>query len=107
LLRLYSSLDDIDRAHARQIEQIDSLIASSETNIIDLQSQREALQRRAASAERAGRDVDARILNELVEVDNESLRLQRLILNKEEEKLQVDADYARQRERLEQLLADD
>lgn len=107
LLRLYSSVKDLDRAHARQIEQIDSLIVSSETNILDLQSEREALERRAATAERAGREVDSRILNELVEVDNESLRLQRLILNKEEEKLQVDADYARQRERLEQLLADD
>ncbi len=107
LLRLYSSVEDLDRAHSRQIAQIDNLIVSSETNIIDLQSQREALQRRAAAAERAGREVDPRILSELVEVDNESLRLQRLILNKEEEKLQVDADYARQRERLKQLLADD
>ncbi|MCL5043385.1 MAG: DUF4124 domain-containing protein [Gammaproteobacteria bacterium] len=107
LLRLYSSVADLDRAHARQIEQIDTLIDSSEANILDLQAQREALERRAAAAERAGREVDARILSELVEVDNESLRLQRLILNKQEEKQHVDADYAHKRERLEQLLADD
>ncbi|SDU35434.1 hypothetical protein [Halopseudomonas salegens] len=107
LLRLYSSVKDLDRAHARQIEQIDSLIASSETNILDLQIQRETLESRAAAAERAGREIDPRILDQLEEVDNESLRLQRLILNKEEEKLDVDAEYARQRERLKQLLADD
>ena len=38
LLRLYSSVADLDRAHARQIEQIDTLIDSSEANILDLQS---------------------------------------------------------------------
>lgn len=106
LLRLYSNVEELDRAEKRQLEQIDSLIATSEANILGLQSQRESLQQRAAAAQRAGREVDARILQELDTIDAESLRLQRLILNKQEEKQQVMADYARLRERLTLLLTD-
>ncbi len=103
LLRLYSDVNDLDRAHARQIAQIDNQIATAESELQALQAQREELQRRAASQERAGRQVEPRLLEQLAELDEESGRLLRLIDSKREEIKDVDRGFAVQRERLSQL----
>ena len=103
LLRLYSSVKDLDRAHARQIAQIDNQIATAESDIEVVQTQREELQRRAADQERAGRQVESRILEQLAGLDEESARLQRLIELKREEAKEADHVFAAQRERLAQL----
>jgi len=100
LLRLYSDASDLDRAHARQVAQIDSLIATSRVNLQALKGQREELERQAAAQERAGRKVDERILTELGEVAAESKRLNRLIEHKRAEIDQVNAGFAAQRDRL-------
>lgn len=104
LLRLYSSPSDLDRAHQRQITQIDNLIATSEGNISVLKDQRDELQARAAAQERAGRQVEAHLIEEMDQVDVEIERLQRLILAKRSEIEDVNDAFARQRERLVALL---
>lgn len=68
LLRLYSSQADLDRAHARQLAQIESLIQSARGEIDGVQDQREALQQRAAVQERAGREIDEQILQDLAQI---------------------------------------
>ncbi|QJD59649.1 DUF4124 domain-containing protein [Pseudomonas sp. gcc21] len=103
LLRLYSDVRDLDRAHARQVAQIDNQIVTAENELEVLQAQREDLQRRAADQERAGRPVEARILESLADLDKESDRLRRLIELKREEITDVDRGFAAQRERLSQL----
>lgn len=103
LLRLYSDVQDLDRAHARQIAQIDSQIATAESEIQALQMQREELQRRAAGQERAGRPVEPRLLEQLANLDEESDRLLRLIDAKRQEVKEVDRSFSVQRERLAQL----
>ncbi|WP_150305862.1 DUF4124 domain-containing protein [Pseudomonas saliphila] len=103
LLRLYSNVKDLDRAHARQIAQIDNQIATAESEIDVVQTQREELQRRAAGQERAGRQVEPQVLDQLADLDEESARLQRLIELKREETKEVDRAFAAQRERLAQL----
>jgi septal ring factor EnvC (AmiA/AmiB activator) len=104
LLRLYSSVPDLERAKTRQLNQIQSLIETTHTNIADLQVQREELQRRAANQQRAGRVVDDVILRELVEVDAETARLERLIAAKQLEMQEVEASFTVSRARLEVLL---
>lgn len=103
LLRLYSDVRDLDRAHARQVAQIDNQIVTAENELEVLQAQREDLQRRAADQERAGRPVEARILESLADLDKGSDRLRRLIELKREEITDVDRGFAAQRERLSQL----
>lgn len=104
LLRLYSSVADLDRAHARQIEQIDNQILTAQGNLQQLAKQRENLQQRAAAQERAGRAVDARILQELNELDSEQRRLNRLIERSQREKAEVNSSFEQRRLRLGTLL---
>ncbi|AQZ94204.1 hypothetical protein BVH74_05300 [Halopseudomonas phragmitis] len=106
LLRLYSSVADLDRAHARQIEQIDNQILTAQGNLQQLAKQRENLQQRAAAQERAGRAVDARILQELDELDSEQRRLNRLIERSQREKSEVNSSFEQRRLRLSTLLGD-
>ena len=104
LLRLYSSQADLDRAHARQLAQIESLIQSARGEIDGVQDRREELQQRAAVQERAGREIDEQILQELAHTDNETQRLERLIEAKQAEIKEVRAKFVHQRARLGFLL---
>lgn len=104
LLRLYSSVPDLERAEKRQLNQIENLIATTRTNIDVLRIQREDLQGRAAAQQRAGREVDEAIIREIAEVDAEVERLQRVIAEKQEEIKGVEASFDVSRARLETLL---
>lgn len=106
LLRLYSSLADLDRAHVRQIQQIETLIATAEAGLLTLQSQRDELQGRAASQERAGRQVDAQLLQQLEHIDSERRSLERQIAANRTEMESVNSAFAGRRERLQHLLRD-
>lgn len=104
LLRLYSSLADLDRAQARQIQQFENQIASARASIAELQQERETLRSQAANHERAGRAVDQAILDQLATVDAETRRQEQRIQRKQSEIVAVQAGYAAQRERLAFLL---
>lgn len=104
LLRLYSSQADLDRAHARQLAQIESLIQAARSEIDGVQDQREGLQERAAVQERAGREIDPQILQHLAHADAETQRLERLIEAKQAEIKEVRANFVHQRARLGYLL---
>lgn len=104
LLRLYSSVPDLERAKKRQLNQIENLIETTRTSITVLQAQREELQRRAAVQERAGREVGEPILRELTALDAETDRLERLIAAKQLEVAAVEASFEVSRGRLEMLL---
>lgn len=106
LLRLYSSVDDLNRAQTRQIQQIESLIASAEAGLLTLQSQRDEVQSRAASQERAGREVDQQLLQRLQAIEAEQQRLERQIARHQQEIERVNQTFAARRERLAQLLVD-
>ena len=106
LLRLYSSVADLDRAHNRQVQQVEALIASAEAGLLTLRSQRDDVQSRAASQERAGREVDAQLLRQLGSIDAERRRLERQIAANRKEIEAVNEAFASRRERLAQLLPD-
>lgn len=104
LLRLYSSLADLDRAQARQIQQFENQIASARASIAELHQERENLRSQAANHERAGRAVDQAILDQLATVNAETLRQEQRIADKQVEIAAAQAAYAAQRERLAFLL---
>lgn len=104
LLRLYSSVPDLERAKKRQLDQIDNLISTTRTSLSVLHTQREELQSRAAAQQRAGREVDESIIREIAEVDAETERLERLITAKQQEIEEVEARFEVRRARLETLL---
>ena len=106
LLRLYSSVADLDRAHQRQIQQIETLIATAEAGLMTLRSQRDDVQSRAASQERAGRKVDPLLLQQLENVEAERRRLERQIRSNRAEIDAVNTAFTSRRERLAQLLPD-
>ena len=106
LVKLYSSVADLDRAHSRQIQQIEGLIASAKGGLQTLRSQRDEVQAQAASQERAGREVDPQLLQRLEAIQAERKRLERLIGRHREEIASVNAAFASRRERLAQLLPD-
>ena len=104
LLRLYSSVDDLDRAHARQIQQIEGLIASARGSLQSLQNQRDEVQSRAASQERAGSAVEPQLLQRLQGIEAERARVERQIARHHEEIASVNDAFASRRERLGKLL---
>ena len=106
LLRLYSSVADLDRAHQRQIQQIETLIATAEAGLMTLRSQRDDVQSRAASQERAGRKVDPLLLQQLENIEAERRRLERQIRSNRAEIDAVNTAFTSRRERLAQLLPD-
>lgn len=106
LLRLYSSVADLDRAHQRQIQQIETLIATAEAGLMTLGSQRDDVQSRAAGQERAGRQVDPLLLQQLEHIEAERRRLERQISSNRAEIDAVNTAFASRRERLAQLLPD-
>ena len=106
LLRLYASVADLDRAHSRQVQQIEGLIGTAEAGLLTLRIQRDDVQSRAASQERAGREVDAELLRQLDHIASEQGRLERQIANSRQEIESVNSAFASRRERLAQLLPD-
>lgn len=106
LVKLYSSVADLDRAHSRQIQQIEGLIASAKGGLQTLRSQRDEVQAQAASQERAGREVSPQLLQRLETIQAERSRLERQIAKHREEIASVNTAFASRRERLAQLLPD-
>ncbi len=105
LVRLYSSVADLDRAQTRKIQQIDGVIATTNNALFSLKAQQNELQSQAAAQQRAGREVEPRVLQALADIDAERERLQRQIASYRTEIETVKQSFASQRARLEQLLA--
>ncbi|MBB6340817.1 hypothetical protein HNP49_000967 [Pseudomonas fluvialis] len=104
LLRLYSTPDDVERARARKLEEIDGQTSVAKANQQSLRTQQAAFQAQAADIERAGRQVPEHLL---VQIDN--LRAEQANLDKEiqryaEMRKQIDASFQADKQRMKYLL---
>ena len=104
LQRLYSTVDDVERARVRKLEEIDGQTSVARANQQSLRTQQAALQAQAADIERAGRQVPEHLL---VQIDN--LRAEQGNLDKEiqryaEMRKQVDASFQADKQRMKYLL---
>jgi hypothetical protein len=104
LLRLYSSLEDVDRARERKLNELDAAIAAARGNLQSLRTQQANFQSQAAEHERAGRAVPESVLVQISNLQAEQASRLNDIARFESVRKQADADFTADRGRLAKLL---
>ena len=104
LLRLYSSMDDVDRARERKLTELDGAVGAARGNLQSLRTQQANLQGQAAEQERAGRVVPESLLVQISNIKGEQESLLKDIERFEETRKQASAGFVADRARLAQLL---
>lgn len=104
LLRLYASVEDVERAKARKLAELDSVLGITRGNLQSLRSQQASLQSQAANHERAGREVPAQLLSQIDNLRKEQASLQRDIQRYKQARKQAEISFASERERVAELL---
>lgn len=103
LLRLYTNLDDVDRARERKLTELDAVASVAHGNLQSVRTQQANLQSQAAAHERAGRPVPESLLAQINNLKSEQLRLQRDVTRYQAARVQAEADFAADRARLVEL----
>ena len=106
LLRLYTNLDDVDRARERKLAELDSVTSVARGNLQSVRTQQANLQSQAADHERAGRPVPEHLLVQINNLKEEQQRLQRDIARYKETRAQAEAGFAADRARLAELFGE-
>lgn len=104
LLRLYTSVEDVDRALQRKLAELDGLITVAKGNQQSLRTQQANLQAQAAENERAGRQVPEALVTQIDNVRGEQKRLDADIARYQEERKKAQESFAADRARLAELL---
>ena len=104
LLRLYASVKDVERAKARKLSELDSVIGITRGNLQSLRSQQANLQSQAAGHERAGRDVPKQLLTQIDNLNREQASLRRDIERYEQARKQAEVSFAEEHRRVGELL---
>ncbi len=99
LLRLYSTPEDVDRAKARKMGELDGVISVARGNLASLKTQQANLQSQAADLERAGKEVPDHLLAQIENIKAEQVGLeadiQRYVAGRKQSEASFDADRAR------------
>ena len=106
LLRLYSSLEDVDRARERKLAEIDGVSSVARGNLQSVRTQQANLQGQAAEYERAGREVPANLLLQINNLKDEQQRLLRDIARYRQVRKDAEAGFAADRARLAELFGE-
>ena len=106
LLDTYPSLADLDKARARKLSEVDTLIAVAQANVQTLRAQQASMQAQAAVQERAGQEVSQSVIDQLKDLQDQISGLQARIQAHQQARLQADADFAAQRIKLVALLGE-
>ena len=106
LLRLYTNLDDVDRARERKLAELDSVTSVARGNLQSVRTQQANLQSQAADHERAGRQVPEHLLAQINNLKEEQQRLQRDIARYKGIRTQAEAGFAADRARLAELFGE-
>ena len=104
LLRLYTSVEDVDRALQRKLSELDGLITVAKGNQQSLRTQQANLQAQAADNERAGRQVPEALVAQIDNVRSEYKRLDDDIARYQDERKKAQVTFAADRARLAELL---
>ena len=106
LLKMYGSVDGVDRAETRQLAEMDAQIAIEQGSIQRLRVQREGKETRAAAIERSGRNVPEGLLQELAGIDVQVVHHLDKIAKLEQEKRLLAGRYGEKRELVRQMLGE-
>lgn len=104
LLRLYSSPEDVDRARARKLAELDGLIGVATGNLQAARLQQSNLQKQAADQERAGREVPQQLLSQINSQRDEQARLKKQIQRHQAMRKKAESSFAADRSRIGELL---
>lgn len=104
LLRLYTSVEDVDRALQRKLAELDGVISVARGNQQSLRTQQANLQAQAADNERAGRQVPEQLVAQIGDLRAEQQRLEQDIVRYQQDRKNAQAGFAADRARLAQLL---
>ncbi len=104
LLRLYASVQDVERAKARRLSELDSVIGITRGNLQSLRTQQANLQSQAANHERAGRQVPEHLLTQIDNLAKEQASLKRDVERYRQTRKQAELSFARERARVAELL---
>ena len=104
LLRLYTNVEEVDRARERKLAELDGLIGVVRGNLQSLHTQQANLQSQAADDERAGRQVPAHLVAQIDNLKAEQQRLRNDIERYQESRKQAEAAFAADRARVAELL---
>ena len=104
LLRLYASVADVERAKARRLSELDSIIGITRGNLQSLRTQQANLQSQAANHERAGRKVPEQLLVQIDNLAKEQASLKRDVERYKQTRKQAEVSYGLERERVAELL---
>lgn len=99
LQRRYSSVDDIEAARERKLADFDASMSILRGSISGIEARIERVQARAASAERAGRQVPGALLENLENLQAELITARQKVEQRMAEKKELEADFDRDIER--------
>ena len=103
LLNLYSNVEDVDRAKARKLSELDALIALAQGNLKGLNTQQATLQGQAADLERAGKTVPQSLIEQMSDLRDQQHNLDLNIQRYQQARAQADAAFTQDRARIQRL----
>lgn len=106
LLRLYASVEDVERAKARKLAELESVIGIARGNLQSLRSQHASLRQQAANHERSGRRVPENLLAQIANLEQEQAGLQRDLQRYEVARAEAESAFSQERQRVAELLGD-
>ncbi|WP_373873628.1 DUF4124 domain-containing protein [Pseudomonas pseudonitroreducens] len=104
LMRMYTSVEDVDRARDRKLAELDGLTSVAKGNLQSLKMQQANLQARAADQERAGRQVPDDLVAQLNNLRSDEQRLQQDITRYQQLRVQAVSSFGEDRARVAQLV---
>lgn len=104
LLHLYSSVDDVDRAKARKLAELDNLVAMNLGNLKGLRSQQDSLKSQAIDQERAGHPVPQALIDQINDLQERQQALQADIDRIQGTRKQAEAGFLVDRARVQKLV---
>ena len=104
LLRLYASVEDVERAETRKLAELDSVIGLSQGNLQSIRSQHSSLRKQAVNHERAGRNVPENLLAQIENLEKEEQSLLRDLARFEKTRAEAEVSFAQDRQRVAELL---
>ncbi|MCP1652533.1 DUF4124 domain-containing protein [Pseudomonas nitroreducens] len=104
LMRMYTSVEDVDRARDRKLAELDGLTSVAKGNLQSLKMQQANLQARAADQERAGRQVPDDLVAQLNNLRSDEQRLQQDIARYQQLRVQAVSSFGEDRARVAQLV---
>lgn len=104
LMRLYSHVEDVERAAARKQAELDALTGLVRRNMSDLQQDRSQLLNEAANQERAGRSISDELRQQIASLNQQEQKYLQDIASYQRQKDEFAESFARDRARVAELL---